>query len=120
MSLGGGLHQELNVNTNFRLDAFGNVTYEYINLDPDNGPNTDDSGFGLRGGLRAKFERNLEANASLGYVDYGSIDGPVAEIGGLYSLPRNENLALSLSFKHYDFDGAELDQLLAGVRLYID
>jgi len=120
VSLGGGLHTDLNYDRNIRIDAFGTLTYEYINLDPDRGPNADDSGFGIRGGLRAKFENNLEANASLGYVDYGSIDGPVAEFGGLYSLPRNENVALSLSYRYFDFDGAELDQLLAGIRFYIN
>lgn len=114
LSLGAGMHTQLSVDTNFRLDAFGTLTYEHIDI------NDSDDGIGVRGGLRAKFQPNLEVNGSVGYVDYGSEDGPVFNFGGVYSLPSNQNMALTLTYQHQDFDSFEVDQLLAGVRLYID
>lgn len=117
LSMGGGVFTRLNVNTNFRLDAFGNVTFEYINADPDHHASYDDGGFGLRAGLRAKFTPQLEGDVSVGYVDYGSEDGPVFKFTGVYSLPHRQNTAVTLSYQHYSLDHYDLDQLLAGLRL---
>lgn len=114
LSLGAGLHTLLTQDSNFRLDAFGTLTYEHIDI------GGSDDGIGIRGGLRAMFQPNLEVNGSVGYVDYGSEDGPVFKFGGVYTLPSNPNMALTLSYEHQDFDHFDVDQVLAGVRLYIN
>lgn len=120
LSLGAGAHTQLSVDTNFRLDAFGNVTYEYIKINPDGASSGDENGIGVRGGLRAKFQPNLEVNGSVGYVDYGSQDGPVFKFGGVYSLPTNPNVGLTLTYEHQNFDDFDVDQVLAGVRMNIN
>lgn len=117
LSVGPGYHLNLQIDSPVRLDAFGNVSLEYININNDYGSH-DDVGVGLRAGLRAKFAPRLQANGSVGYVTYGSEDGPVIQLGGGYAV--NDRLGLRATFRHYSMDHFSIDQFLVGARYYFN
>lgn len=119
-SLGAGYHTNLNdktnMNTPVRLDAFGDASFEYLNLDHNNGSSDNYAGVGFRGGLRAKFTRRVAADGSIGYVTYGSQNGPVFTVGGTYKL--SQRLGLRASYRHYSLSDMDIDTVLVGARYY--
>jgi len=117
-SLGAGYHTNLNdktnLNTPVRLDAFGDASFEYLNLDQSHGSSDNYAGVGFRGGLRANFAPRVEADGSIGYITYGSQNGPVFQLGGTYKL--SQRVGLRAAYRHYSLSDMDIDTLLAGVR----
>lgn len=112
-SFGGGYHTNLNVNAPLRLDAFGDVSFEYLSR-----RHHDDASVGIRGGLRAKFDPRVEADASIGYITYGHEDGPAFQLGSVYEL--TQNMGLRATYRRYSMDDFNIDQLLVGIRYYFE
>lgn len=70
------------------VDAFARFSYEYVELDAPGGfTSTDDSGYGFAIGMRFAASDELEIDAGIDYVDFGSSGGDdtAFSLGGLYS-----------------------------------
>ena len=69
------------------VDAFARLSYEYVEIDSPFGGSNDETGFGFGVGLRFSASPDVELNAGIDYVDYGSGGGDdtALVLGGLYS-----------------------------------
>jgi len=77
------------------VDAFARFSYEYIELEIPGGLDDDDSGFGFGVGMRFAASEELEIEAGIDYVDFGSGgDDTAFSLGALYSF--NDAFALGL------------------------
>jgi long-subunit fatty acid transport protein len=77
------------------IDAFARFSYEYIELEIPGDPDDDDSGFGFGVGMRLAASEEIEIEAGIDYVDFGSGGDETAfSLGALYSF--NDAVALGL------------------------
>jgi hypothetical protein len=86
------------------LDWLGGATIEFA----DSG-RSDDTGFGLRGGLRYRFARAFELNPELRYVDVFEESGASLRLAGLFSVSPNVAVQAALQ-------GGDDDRFEAGLR----
>ncbi len=82
------------------VDAFARFSYEYIELDTPAGfGSTDDNGYGFGVGMRFAASEELEIDASIDYVDFGSGgDDTAFTLGGFYSFSDAFALGLGASW----------------------
>ena len=68
------------------LDMFARLSYEYIELDAPGAGNFDENGYGFGVGIRFAATPEVELNAGIDYVDYGSGDDDTGfSAGGFYN-----------------------------------
>ena len=81
------------------VDAFARLSYEYVEVDMPILGSDDDTGFGFGVGLRFAASPDVELNAGIDYVDYGSGgDDTALALGGLYSFTPSFALGLAGSW----------------------
>jgi len=82
------------------VDAYARLSYEYIELDAPGGvPGADDNGYGFGVGMRFAASEELEIEAGIDYVDFGSGgDDTALTLGGLYSFSDAFALGLGASW----------------------
>lgn len=82
------------------VDAFARFSYEYIELDTPAGfGSSDDNGYGFGVGMRFAASEELEIDASIDYVDFGSGgDDTAFTLGGFYSFSDAFALGLGASW----------------------
>lgn len=86
------------------LDWTAGATLEFADAGHD-----DDTGFGLRGGLRWHFARAFELNPELRYVDVFDEDGMSLRLAGLFAVTPNLEIQAALQ-------GGDDDRFEAGLR----
>ena len=86
------------------LDWTAGATLEFADAGRD-----DDTGFGLRGGLRWHFARAFELNPELRYVDVFDEDGVSLRLAGLFGVTPNLEIQAALQ-------GGDDDRFEAGLR----
>lgn len=82
------------------VDAFARLSYEYVEIDGPVVGSNDETGFGFGVGLRFAAGTDVELNAGIDYVDYGSSGGDdtALTLGGLYSFTPAFALGLAGSW----------------------
>lgn len=120
MMVGIGGRTPLSLSSPVKLDLYGSFGLENLTIDFDNrfADDYDDSGFGLRGGLRAALSPQLELVGELRFVDYGDIEGQFLRVGIALDLANNLALTADYITGEYDFDGSngDRDDLRVGIR----
>jgi hypothetical protein len=78
------------------VDAFARFSYEYVEFDAPGGfVSSDDSGYGFGIGMRFAASEEIEVDAGIDYVDFGSGgDDTAFSLGALYSF--NDAFSLGL------------------------
>jgi len=93
------------------------VEASYLNneIDFGGGSNSDDNGYAVAGGVRAKVSDKFELNAKLNYTDVGDFgDGFGAGVGALFSF--NDTWGIYGSYDYSDRGNFNLDTWGVGVR----
>lgn len=123
--LSAGLGLKTNTRRVPSLAAFGAVTYERLDLDPDVGDKLTDEGYGVQVGLRGFFAELFEVSVSYKYLNYGDDSPFLADPGEDYDLdvarlglvlPLSPGLSLTAQYQNVDDGQNELDEYLAGLR----
>jgi len=81
------------------VDAFARLSYEYVEVDMPVFGSDDETGFGFGVGLRFAAGPDVELDAGIDYVDYGSGgDDTALSLGGLYNFTPAFALGLAGSW----------------------
>lgn len=86
------------------IDINVGATFEHVDAGP-----WDDSGYGLRGGVRWQLTRNLELHPEVRYVDIGPGNDTSLRLAGLFGVTPELDLQAALQ-------GGDDDRLELGVR----
>ena len=107
--IGAGYHTDISTNTSF----FGELAYVRAEVSQTVVGNIDESGVGIRIGLRSNVSESIELEGNLSYVDLGD-GGDGTSVGGAAWYKFSENFAVGLTAGFEE----DVNAFGLGARLY--
>lgn len=115
-----GIRNELDLRSPLRLDIYGMISLEAVELERGTTQLLSDEGVGIAGGLRFGPIEQLEGNLEYNFADYGNGKGQFLVLEGIWNIA--DWFAMTLEYRNGDYNidnGPDIDRsdLNLGLRV---